>query len=96
MRSEVPNPAIIIIEKIRSKPEDIPLILTIVERNKVKNVKLAINPSTIPIGRDRPVSFPPIVEERIIGRMGKIHGDKIVIIPAKNANRSNKIILTLF
>ena len=72
-----------------------PLKLTIVERNRVKNVKLRTNPITTPIGRDFPISLPPIVEDRTIGRIGKIQGDKIVMTPAKNANAISNIIILL-
>lgn len=79
-------------EKVRSTSGDIPLTLTMEERKSVKKVKLNINPKTIPVGRALPVSFPPIVEERIMGRIGKIQGDSMVTIPAKNANVISKII----
>jgi len=92
MRRETPNPVIIQIEKVRSRLGDTPLILTIIERKRVKKVKLNTNPKTTPIGRALPVSFPPMVEVRIIGRIGKIQGDSIVTIPAKNANTVSKII----
>jgi hypothetical protein len=69
-----------------------PLNLTIVERKSVKKVKLRTNPITTPIGRDFPVFTPPILEVRIIGRIGRIHGESTVIIPAKNANAISKII----
>jgi len=35
----------------------------------------------------------PIDEVKTIGRMGKMQGDKTVIIPAKNAKAKSKIIL---
>ena len=84
-RSEIPNPAITKTEIVRKTEDDTPLILTMVERKRVKKVKLAINPNTTPTGREIPVFFPPIVEERTIGRTGKIQGESIVTIPAKNA-----------
>ena len=69
-----------------------PKALTKLERKRVKKVKLAINPTTTPNGRDFPISSVPIVEERIIGRIGRIHGERIVTIPAKNAKAISKII----
>jgi len=75
---------------------DIPLILIIVERKRVKKVKLAINPITTPTGRDFPIFFPPTVEDRIIGRTGRIQGERMVTIPAMNANKESTIILVLF
>jgi len=69
-----------------------PLIRTRVERKSVKNVKLIINPVITPSGRDLPVSIPPILELKMIGRIGKIHGETTVITPAKNANVISKII----
>ncbi len=70
----------------------IPLSLTIVERKSVKKVKLRINPVTTPIGRDFPVFTLPILEVKIIGRIGNMHGESTVITPAKNANAISKII----
>ena len=81
----MPNPAITKTEIVRRTEEDMPLILTIVERKSVKKEKLAIKPNTTPTGRERPVFFPPMVEDKTIGRTGKIHGESIVTIPAKNA-----------
>lgn len=93
IRSEMPIPAITNTEIVRKISEDIPLTFTIVDRKRVKKVKLNIKPMTTPIGLDLPVDFPPIVEERIIGRIGSIQGDNIVINPAKNAKPINKIII---
>ena len=55
MRSDTPNPAITNIEKSLRLSAGIPLIRTIVERKRVKNVKLKINPITTPKGRDFPI-----------------------------------------
>jgi hypothetical protein len=63
--------------------EEIPVSLTIVARNSVKIVKLRINPKTIPRG----FLLDPKLPESTIGRIGKIHGERIVIIPAKKANK---------
>jgi len=62
------------------------------ERNKVKKVKLKMNPVTTPNGLAFPIVFPPRVEVRIIGKIGKIQGDNTVTIPAKNANNISNII----
>jgi hypothetical protein len=71
----------------------IPLRRTIVERNKVKNVKLNTNPVTTPNGLDFPILCPPIVELSMIGRIGRIQGDSIVAIPAKKEKMiSNSIV----
>ena len=72
---------------------DIPVILTRVERKRVKKVKLRINPTTIPSGRDLPISFPPMLDESTIGSTGKMQGESIVTIPARNANAVSKSIL---
>ena len=79
----------------RSVSAGIPLNLTIVERKRVKKVKLRINPITTPSGRDLPVFTPPILEVRMIGRIGNIHGESTVISPARNANAISKIIRLL-
>jgi hypothetical protein len=92
MSIEMPSPAIIKTETIRNEPAGIPLNCTMVERKRVKNVKLAINPTTTPIGRNTSFSLSPIDDERTMGKIGRIHGDKIVTSPAKNANPRSKII----
>ena len=78
---------------MRKKSAESPLILTIVDKKRVKNVKLRTNPITTPIGLPFPISRPPIVEVRIIGRIGKMQGERIVTIPARNANAISKSIL---
>lgn len=88
----MPNPAIIIIDINLRLSADIPLILTIVERKRVKKVKLNMKPKTTPIGRDLPAPFPPTVEDNIIGRIGKMHGERIVTMPATNAKIISSII----
>lgn len=95
IRSEIPKPATTITEAKRNVSAGMPLKRTIVERKSVKKVKLSINPDTTPIGRDFPVFTPPILEVRTIGRIGRMHGDKTVIIPAKNANAISNIIILL-
>lgn len=74
--------------KRRLSPE-IPVALTISERKRVKNVKLAMKPRTIPSGL---CLFPLILPDKTIGRIGKIQGERIVTIPAKKANKISKII----
>ena len=93
MSKDKPNPATTNTDIILRVSAGIPLTLTIVERKRVKKVKLRINPITTPIGRDFPVFTPPILEVRIIGRIGKIHGESTVITPAKKANVISRIIL---
>src|SRR5258708_18695699 len=51
-----------------------------------RSVKLRIKPRIIPNGR----FLSPLTPERTIGRIGKIQGDKIVTIPAKNANNNKR------
>lgn len=74
---------------ILSESADKPVARTIVERNNVKKVKLPINPVTIPNGFLLP---PPIDPERTMGSTGRIHGERIVIIPPINANKIRMII----
>jgi hypothetical protein len=72
---------------------DIPVALTRAVRNSVKNVKLRINPVTTPNG----LRFPPVMEpDRTMGRIGRIHGERIVTIPPTKANRSNTNIYVLY
>lgn len=62
------------------------------ERKSVKNVKLKTKPSTTPTGR----FLLPVTElERIIGSNGRMHGERIVTTPAKNANPARRIIVEL-
>jgi hypothetical protein len=85
----MPKPKIIriIMDSDLSESAGIPSCLTIVERNSVKKVKLAINPITTPSGLCLPVAS---LEDRIIGKRGRIHGDNTVTTPAKNANIVSK------
>ncbi len=89
MSKLIPKKRILIIEMLRSTSTEIPVSLTIAERKSVKNVKLSIKPVTIPSGLFFPVATLP---ESTIGRIGKIHGDRIVTIPARKANASKSII----
>jgi membrane peptidoglycan carboxypeptidase len=77
------------IDTNRKLSAGIPLSCTIVDKKSVKKVKLRINPTTTPKGLLRPVVS--VVDDRMIGKTGRIHGERIVTIPAKNANaiRSN-------
>lgn len=77
-------------DKNRSESAEIPLTLTIVERKRVKKVKLRTNPATTPRGRLFPVVS--AVEERIIGRIGRTQGERMVTIPARNAKVVRKSI----
>lgn len=75
--------------KYRNVSGEICVALTMVDKNKVKKVKLPINPVTIPNG----LFFPPVTElDNTIGRIGKIQGDNMVMMPPKNANRMSMII----
>ncbi len=78
-------------EKYRSDSAGIPLNLTIDERKSVKKVKLKTKPTTTP----KDLLFPAVSteEERIIGKIGKIQGESIVTIPAKNAKDTSIIML---
>lgn len=80
----MPNSRIIKTEINLKKSADTPKALTIVVRNNVKKVKLAIKPIITPIGRLLPGSSPGKVEDRIMGNIGSMHGESMVTIPAKN------------
>lgn len=84
-----------IMENIRRASAGIPLSCTMVDRKRVKKVKLSMNPITTPKGRDFPMFFPPIVELRMMGKMGRMHGESTVTIPARNANVISKIIFLI-
>jgi hypothetical protein len=87
--SDKPKQKTIITDRTLNASEGIPRSLTIVVKNNVKNVKLRTNPETIPNGRLDPAPTPL---DRTIGRTGKIHGERIVTIPARNAKSISKII----
>ena len=76
-------------DTVRSASAEIPVALTIAERNSVKKVKLAINPTTTPHGRFLP---PVIDEDSTMGRIGKMQGERMVTMPARNANRMRSMI----
>lgn len=61
-----------------------PVARTIEVRNRVKKVKLMMNPETTPSGR----FFPSWAEApRTIGRSGRIQGERMVTSPPKKAKR---------
>jgi len=78
------------IDTYRTESGDIPLTLTIDERNRVKKVKLLINPTTTPMGLPRPDASTE--DDRMMGKIGSIHGDRMVTSPAKNENPISKSI----
>lgn len=69
-------------EIFRKKSALKPVNFTIEVKKSVKKVKLKRNPSMIPKGFFLPSLTEP---ERIIGKTGKIQGERIVTIPAKKA-----------
>lgn len=77
----IPKIRIIIIERLLNASAEIPVALTTADRKSVKRVKLKINPITIPSG----FLFDPKLPDKTIGRMGRMHGESMVIIPARNA-----------
>ncbi len=92
----MPKPAITSTETRRKDPAGIPVSWTIDERNSVKNEKLATKPTTTPIGRDLLVFLSPIDEDRTIGNIGKMQGDNMVTIPARNEKISSMIIVSVY
>jgi hypothetical protein len=64
-----------------------------VERKSVKKVKLNTKPVTTPSGRDLPMSLPPIVEVRMMGKSGKMQGERIVTRPARKAKIMSRNII---
>jgi hypothetical protein len=89
IRRLIPNSKTMITENVRRKSAETPVSLTKVERKRVKNVKLMIKPVTIPKGLFFPVPTEP---DRTMGRIGSMHGDRIVTTPAINENKIKKII----
>ena len=81
---ESPN----IIKKITARflniSVEIPNAFARAKENTAKKVKLSIKPVITPRG----LLFPPVNEpDRTIGNIGRIHGDKMVTIPAMKANK---------
>lgn len=89
-RSENPKIIRITTEIVRSRSADIPVKFTIDERASVKKVKLRIKPVIIPSGFLLPVPTDP---DNTIGKIGRMHGERIVTIPARNAKINNINIL---
>lgn len=70
-----------------------PVALTIVDKKRVKKVKLPINPVITPSGR----FFPPLREpDKTTGSTGRMQGDKIVTNPAIKAKNISKSIYLLY
>ena len=68
---------------------DIPVILIINERKRVKKVKLKTKPRIIPNG----FLFPsPTAPDKTTGSIGKMHGERMVTIPPKNEKNIKSII----
>ena len=77
----------------RRESAGIPIKRTSVDKNNVKKVKLATKPMTTPIGLFLPdVSA---VDDKIMGKSGRIQGDKTVTTPAKKAKVIKSIILSI-
>ncbi len=89
----MPKPAITMTEASLKVSAEMLNNWTMVERKSVKKVKLSTKPTTTPIGLPLPVCLPPIVEERMMGRIGRIQGERMVTIPARNANAIKSIII---
>ncbi len=88
MSKLAPNPPKTKIDKNLNQSAETPLNLTKVDKNKVKKVKLATKPNTTAMGFRLPDWSE---DDKMMGRSGKIQGDKTVTIPAKKAKmmRSN-------
>src|SRR5437016_5530880 len=82
----MPKRKINVIAAYRSTFGDKPVACTIAVSARVKNVKLMIRPKMMPRGLNLPFVVPA---DSIAGRIGKMHGDRIVKIPAKKANKIN-------
>jgi len=80
-------------DKALKKSGEMPVNFTNDERNSVKNVKLRINPTTIPNGLLLSLLIPP---DKTIGSIGRIHGESIVTNPAMKANPMSMIIYLLY
>ena len=70
----------------RSRSGEIPVDRTIDVSVSVKMVKLTIRPIPTPSGRNLPLDAPAA---KTMGMMGRIHGERMVQMPARreNANR---------
>jgi hypothetical protein len=88
IRSPTPKRKIITIEKIRRESAEIPRVLTSKLKKRVKNVKLKIKPVTTPKG----LFLPPLSDpDKTIGRIGRMHGERIVTTPPIKANIIKRI-----
>jgi hypothetical protein len=76
-------------EKIRRDSAGKPTADTREVRKRVKKVKLPTKPVTTPKARRRP---PPKEEDRTIGRMGRIQGERMVTKPARKAKNVSRTI----
>jgi hypothetical protein len=85
--SEMPNKPTIPMDSCRIKSAGMPLRRTIVERNRVKNVKLDTKPVITPSGRALLLPEPATLEVRMMGSSGNIHGERMVKIPARKEKR---------
>lgn len=79
----------------RRKFAEMPVVCTIAVNDNVKKVKLKINPTITPSGWNLPLDVPAA---RTAGKIGRIQGERIVTIPAKNAkaNRTSIYCVSLF
>ena len=88
----MPKTRITIIDKLRRESGGMPKVLTNKLKKRVKKVKLRIKPATTPKG----LFLPPVKEPvNTTGSIGKIQGERIVTIPAKNAKRINRNITVM-
>ena len=90
-----PKVAITITETVRSELAEILVLLTIVDKKRVKKVKLRMKPVTTPHGLERSCR-PPILDDKTIGKTGRMQGDRTVMIPAIKANKMSRSIKIWF
>ena len=79
-----PRIATMKIEKLRRVLGDMFKTFTKVDRKRVKNVKLAMKPVTVPTCFFKS-PLPETETDKTIGKTGKIQGERIVTTPAINA-----------
>lgn len=75
----------IITDKVRSASAGIPVACTRVAKNRVKREKLRTKPVTTPNGRLCPPVRP---EDKTIGKIGSIQGERMVTKPAMKAKKA--------
>lgn len=85
-----PNRRSTITARLRRESGLMPVALTRVVRVRVNTVKLPTKPVTTPMGRYRFFVAEPA---RMMGRRGRMQGERIVTKPAKKAKRMSKSIL---